>query len=290
VMGTPSMLYLIGLSSDPETVPDTSRIGGSGASNIVNEMERWRGSARNRITLMAGASLNSRFEWTWEQTLSSGITDKTISSRFPDFEVEYGKVASLLKLDKLLQNPRLRTQYVRSQVRRFQNSRTDATGIGTSSEWRPLIGVTGDLRGGTRMDLRVERRSTDSESRLNGLQIDHNITNSINLSLNRSFSRGQKVQFLGKTQNVNSSVNLGFTAVYDTRNGGTDTYDVSTGQKISTLRPIDESRLSLNATGSYGFSNNVTGNVALGYGRTSNRTTDRINQNLRVELRAQFTF
>ena len=49
-------------------------------------------------------------------------------------------------------------------------------------------------------------------------------------------------------------------------------------------------RLSLNGTGSYGFSNNVTGNLVLGFGQDRDLVRKIIHRNVRVELRASFTF
>jgi hypothetical protein len=46
----------------------------------------------------------------------------------------------------------------------------------------------------------------------------------------------------------------------------------------------------VNGTGSYAFSTNVTGNVSLGYGQNQDRQRGIKRRNVRIELRAQFTF
>jgi hypothetical protein len=107
----------------------------------------------------------------------------------------------------------------------------------------------------------------------------------INLSLNRSYSRGQKVKFLGKESTIKSSVTLGLTGVYSRVSGET----IKGGTSQAQLR-VDNDRLSLNGTGSYSFSNNVTGSVALGFGQTRDVVRDAVSRNVRVELRAAFTF
>jgi hypothetical protein len=52
----------------------------------------------------------------------------------------------------------------------------------------------------------------------------------------------------------------------------------------------DGDRLSVNATGGYSFSTNVTGNLELGFGQQRDLLLKTVNRNVRVELRAQFTF
>ena len=53
---------------------------------------------------------------------------------------------------------------------------------------------------------------------------------------------------------------------------------------------MDEDRLSLNGTGSYSFSNNVTGNATVGFGQTRDLQREIIQRNVRVEVRASLTF
>ena len=93
------------------------------------------------------------------------------------------------------------------------------------------------------------------------------------------------VNFLGRESTVRSSVNLGLTAVYSRQSGET----IQT-QDQRTLLPVKNDRLSLNGTGSYGFSSNVTGNLVLGFGQDRDLVRDIIHRNVRVELRASFTF
>ena len=73
------------------------------------------------------------------------------------------------------------------------------------------------------------------------------------------------------------------------RNTG-QTVRVTNGRESLPLYPKDENRISVRGTGSYGFSNNVTGNAALGYLQTHNVQQDIMRRSITVELRAQFTF
>jgi len=99
------------------------------------------------------------------------------------------------------------------------------------------------------------------------------------------------VRVLGKEKTVNSSVSVGLNGQYETQTGETKSYTDFTGGHASNVRfPTSESRLSLNGTGSYSFSTNVTGNLSLGYGQNDDRQRKFKSKNVRVELRAQFTF
>ncbi len=107
----------------------------------------------------------------------------------------------------------------------------------------------------------------------------------VNFTVSRSYSQGQKVAFLGKTSTVRSNINLQLATSLSKRRAGT--LLLNTGGELS---PIDETRLSVNGTGSYGFSSNVTGNLVLGFSENRDNKKDIIRRSVRIELRAQFTF
>ncbi|MBI5711756.1 MAG: cell surface protein SprA [Candidatus Eisenbacteria bacterium] len=284
--GTPSLLYLLGLSSDPDS-SRTTRLFGNDASDGLD----WRFGARTRVDLGLGAFLNTRYDFSTRQTTTNGVRNRSSTTRFPDLDVEYGRVAGAIRLDRLLRNPRLRTAYSRSTGNEFVNNSSSRSGASASSEWRPLVGLNGDFKNGARAELRIEKRNTERENFQLGhsLAVDRNTT--VNFSVSRSYSRGQKVNLLGKSKTVSSTVTVGLTGQFEKRSGGTVTYqDRSRSHPGNTLYPVREDRLSLNGTGSYGFSTNVTGNLSLGYGQSNDRQRSIKRRNVRVELRAQFTF
>jgi hypothetical protein len=103
--------------------------------------------------------------------------------------------------------------------------------------------------------------------------------------LSRNYTRGQKVTFLGKQSTVKTNINMGLTASYSRRKSETRQAGID-----RPINPISEDRLSVNATGSYGFSNNVTGNAELGFSQNRDLQRDIISRSIRIELRAQLTF
>jgi hypothetical protein len=286
LMGTPGFAYLFGLSSSLDSARMRPAFGnGSSASTD------WRVGARTRLKLPYGSSANTRFDFTSRAYDNNGMRNRTQARRFPDVELEYGRVASVLRLDRVLTNPQLRSSYGRSQTTEFANNRPKATGRSSSSDWRPLLGLTGSLKSGARIEFKTERRVTETENLLVGHSVTTNRVTTTYFSINRSYSKGQKVKVLGKEKTVNSTVSVGLNGQYEAHTGETESYaDATRNQVTSTRFPTSESRLSLNGTGSYSFSTNVTGNLSLGYGENNDRQRKFKRQNVRVELRAQFTF
>ena len=285
VIGTPGFLYLAGFSRRPGFASDSTDGRVSRAfGNQGSLAQDWRASSRGRIALGLGAALSSRIEFSSRKSEVNLVTRRTESSRFPDLEVEYGQVPQAIGLHRLMTAPRLRTAYSRSRSTDYINSESPAS-IATSSEWRPLLGVQGDFKNGTRLELRVEKRVTERRNFQLGESVTTDRNVDLNLSVNRQYSQGQKVNLFGKESIVRQTVSLGLAAVYSVHRAET-----LRGGSSTPLFPVKEDRLSVNANGSYGFSTNVTGNVALGFGQTRDLQRDIVRRNVRVELRGQFTF
>src|SRR5262249_41181406 len=134
------------------------------------------------------------------------------------------------------------------------------SGTSVSNDFRPLFSVRGRFRNGTDADFRLERRSSVREQFQLGVSKATDQTTDINFTLSRAYSQGQKVNLLGRTSTVKTSVNLSLTTVYSRQKGG-----VKVAGFDELANPIDRTRLSVNGTGSYGFSSNVTGDLSLGF-------------------------
>jgi len=284
--GTPSFAYLFGLSSRLDSAR-TRPAFGNGSSVSTD----WRTGARTRLKLPYGSSANTRFDFNSRESNNNGMRNRSRTLRFPDVEVEYGRVANVLRLDRVFNNPQLRSTYGRSVTTEFANNRREATGRSSSSNWQPLVGLSGSLKSGARVEFRTERRVTETENLLVGHSVTTTRLATTYFSINRSYSQGQKVNFLGKQKTVSSTVSVGLTGQYEAHSGETVSYADATRARPTGVRfPIKEDRLSLNGTGSYSFSTNVTGNLSLGYGQNNDRQKKFKRKNVRVELRAQFTF
>jgi Motility related/secretion protein len=282
--GTPSFWYLAGLSRDPGLKTDSTGRVQAAFGNQSNTSIDWGSTASTRLTTGYGSSISTTAEYGSRTGISNGSEQRSDHVRFPDIDVDYGRISDVLHFNRVLNNVRLRTAFGRTQQKDYLNSDTP-TGITTSSEWRPLLGLSGDFKGGTRTELRIERRVTVAETRLFQDTFNTDRNTDINFSLARSYSQGQKVNILGKTSTVRTSVSLGLTAAYSKRSG--DTRQVG----VDGLASVTSSdRLSLNGTGSYGFSSNMTGNLEFGFLQDRNLQTAIVNRSVRIEVRGQLTF
>ncbi len=281
VGGTASPLYLIGLAENPgfETGKIYEQLGNTSATGLD-----WRTNAHTNIPVVFGSSVAARFTYGDRTNNNNGVLTRTRDWRFPDLEVNYGRLADMLGLSNILQGPQLRTAYARSYSVDYQNSRTERSGDSRSDDWRPLFSIRGRFRNGTDADLRFERRSSVRDAFQVGSSRQIDQTTNVNFSLSRSYTQGQKVSLLGRSSTVKTSVNLQLTTVYERQKGG-----IQIGDDPTLANPIDRTRLSINGTGSYGFSSNVTGDLSLGFSHF-HETTGIIRRSVQVQLRGQFRF
>jgi hypothetical protein len=278
--GTPGLAYMFGLSGDPET-------GGNGVQksfgNSTDRSYDWKTSARTRLALAWAASITTQAEYGSGITNRNDLQQSRTTYRFPDMQVDYGNMANAIRLDRLFKNPRLRTSFSRSSTTEFTGVRQ--TGATSSSEWRPMLGLDGDFRNGAHLQFSVEHRVTARELFQLGHSTATDRNTDINFGVNRQYSQGQKVAFMGKTSTVKSTVNIGVSASYSRQTGET-VQDFRPGA----LYPTKRDRLSINTTGSYGFSSNVTGDVNLGFVQNRDLVLTSVNKSVRVELAARFSF
>ena len=289
VAGVPSFVYLLGFSSDPGTTPDGTGRVQTQFGNTTAKNESWSSGVRTRVKLVYGANVNVRGDFNARHGLLNGVITRQASTHFPSLEFDYGQLAHVVLLDRFLRNPQIRTSYDRSRVTDFLLNSTAPSAISTSSEWRPLLGLNGELKNGTRTDLQVERRITQDENHALGNSVKTTRNTNLKFSLSRAYSQGQKVNFLGKETMVRSSVSLGLTANYSRNSGETRILDASSGATGVQSEFLDD-RLNVNGTGSYGFSTNVTGNALVGFGQDRDLKLGTYRRNIVVELRASFTF
>jgi hypothetical protein len=278
--GTPGLPYMFGLSSNPEK-------GGDGVlKSFGNSTDRsfdWKSSARTRFLLFSGASITTQSEYSAGVGNRNALEQTRTSFRFPDMQVDYGNIANALRLDHVLKNPRLRTSFSRTKSTEFSSGQQ--TGATSSSEWRPMLGLDGDFKNGARVQFSVEHRVTARELFQLGHSVATDRNTDVNFSVNRQYSQGQRVAFMGKTTTVKSTVNIGLSGSYSRQTGETK-QDLRSGS----LFPTRRDRLSVSTDGSYGFSNNVTGSLNLGFVQSRDLVLLSNNRSVRVELSARFSF
>jgi hypothetical protein len=279
--GTASPLYLLGLAENPGF--DEGRVNAEPGNTSTSGVD-WRTNARTTVPIAFGSSVQLRASLGERTNNLNGTKSRFRDLRFPDVEVQYGRLANLLGVTKIFDNPQFRTAYARSTSVDYQNSHVTRTGTSRSDDFRPLFSIRGRFKNGTDADLRLERRSTEREQFQLGNSKATDQTTDVNFSLTRSYSQGQKVTVLGRETTIRKNVSLSLTSVYSRQKGG-----VKVAGEQNLANPVDRTRLSVNTTGTYGFSTNVTGDLALGFSHFR-ETNGIIRRSVRVELRGQFRF
>jgi hypothetical protein len=283
LVGTPDLLYMFGLAENPGLGDTTSRVQEVNGNTAATGVD-WRANARTQVPLMFASSLQVRGSYGDRLTIANGVASRTRERRFPDLEVDYGRIAETFRLTKLLKTPQLRTGWSWSRSWEYQGDRNHQISQSSTHDLRPLVSMRGNLRNGTTADLGINMRSTYREVTQLGKSTQRDKNTDVNFTLSRAFTQGQKVTMLGKTSTVRSSVNLSLATVFSRRQGET----VIAG--VGAQNQVDETRLSVTGKGSYGFSSNITGSAVIGYSGSNNHLQQIVRRSIRVELSAQFTF
>lgn len=170
---------------------------------------------------MFNSALSVRGSYGDRTTVANGVVARTRERRFPDLEVDYGRLADALRLSKFLRTPQLRTGWGWSRSWEYQGDRSRQISQSSTHDLRPLISVRGNLKNGTTADLGINMRNTYREVTQLGLSTQTDKNTDLNLTLTRSYSQGQKVNVFGRTSTVRSSVSMSLATVYSHRQGET---------------------------------------------------------------------
>ena len=281
VIGMPGPLYLFGLTSDPSISPDSTTRVTSVTGNQATTSTGWRTSGRTTVQLPWSMSAATSAEFETRFSTANGAERGSDQLRFPDITLDYGQMATVLKINKLIRNPQLRSALNRQVSKEYQDGHTVKTGVTTLTQYRPLLSLSGDLPNGMRLELGSEHRHSDRELLQLGSSLQQDINTDLNINLTRSYSQGQKVNFFGKESTVRSSITIGINSQYERQTGRII-------QNGTIRNPVRRDRLSLNTTGSYGFSSNVSGNATLGFSQDRDQLRDIVHRSIRVELSARF--
>jgi hypothetical protein len=299
VVGTPDFLYLFGLSDEPgdykldplgnavDPTDDSSRVHRprllAVQGNQATQALDWRTTVRTSIALPWNAQVQTTGDYSSRTTTSNGAERGQDQLRFPDLTFEFGDMPARIKLDKLIRSPRLRSAFNRSVATDYNNGRATKSSVSRSVQFRPLLELSGELRNGMRIQLSTEHRHTDRELFQLGSSLQQENNTDVDLSLNRSYSQGQRITFFGRESTVRSSITLGITGRFARRTGRI----IQDGIARS---PTNTDQLSLNANGTYGFSNNVSGNAVLGFSQDRDNQREIVHRSIRVELSTRFIF
>lgn len=284
ILGQPTLLYSLGLVDDPGLGGSAHRAALDPSNSSQTGLE-WRTNARTRVPLAFGSAVQLRFSLGDRSNTTNGVSNRSSEARFPDLDLEYGRIADAVHLTRFVRQPTLRTSWVHSTTADYRGTRDHRTGRSSTNDFHPLLSVRGSLRNGAQADLSVNVRNTLREMSQFGTSTTTDNNTDLNFTLSKNYTAGQKIKVLGKTKTVRSSGSLQLATVYSHHTGHTEV----AGSRATT-RPIDDTRMSVTGTGNYGFSNSVTGSAVLGFSQQHDNTLDNLRRSVRVELRAQFSF
>ncbi len=284
LLGLPDFFYLFGLTGNPKLVdPVTGRgrmIEAVGDQSTLST--DWRAAGHTVVTLPLNMSLQTGAEFQSHDATSNGAERAEDNLRFPDVTFDFGNFPSWIKLDKLVHNPRLRSALDEQTTTDYNNGRSEKSGVSKLLEFRPLLDISGELPNGMQIELNTEHRHSDRELFQLGSSLQQDINTDVDLSLNRSYSAGQKITFLGHESTVHSSITLGITGRYERQTGRILDNGVA-------RNPVNHDRLSVDANGSYGFSTNVNGQASLGFSQDRDKLRAIVNRSIRIQLSTRFT-
>src|SRR5258706_16480308 len=102
IVGTPSFLYLVGLSRDPGFSNDTTgkvqRIFG----NRSNDALDWKVGGHTTLDLGLNTQLMARGDIQNSNSSSNGVENRSSRISFPQLDITYGKVADVLPISRIL--------------------------------------------------------------------------------------------------------------------------------------------------------------------------------------------
>ncbi len=282
VLGIPDFFYLFGLHSDPGVGdPGSGSRMTAATGNQGQTSTGWRTSGRTSVQLPWNMVVQTSGDFDSRFATANGAERGQTNLRFPDVTLDYGQVASVLGIDRVVRNVQLRSAANRQVSNEYANGHGPKTGVTTSIQYRPLLSLSGDLPNGMRIELGTEHRHSDREQFQLGTSLTQDVNTNVNLNLTRSYTQGQRVSFLGRETTVRSSISIGINSTYERQTG-------RILQNGIERNPVRRDRLSLNATGTYGFSSNVSGNAILGFSQDRDQLRAIVNRSLRVELSARF--
>ncbi len=286
LVGMPDFFYLFGLTDNPHVdnpgdPSDTYRFKAV-AGNQASKSFQWRATGRTTLDLFWKMTAQTSGEFVSQTSDANGAERGQEQLRLPDVTFEFGNMPALLKIDKVIRNPRLRSSVNRQVTTEFNNGRSEKSSVTKLIQFRPLLGLSGELPNGMRVEINTEHRHSDRELLQLGSSLQQDINTDADLSLTRTYSQGQKLSFLGKETTVRSSITIGLTGRYERQTGRI----IQSGQERN---PVNRDRMSLNANGSYGFSSTVSGNATFGYSQDKDKLRDIVHRSVRVEIAARFS-
>jgi hypothetical protein len=304
ITGSPSVGYRLGFDREPgfASGPNGPSVVANAQSSEGTNLAQVR-ELSTQTTLWPGSSARLAFNYTYNRRSSNYQFYETSSATWPDLSGDWGQVAKILGLSRIFPTLSAQTRYSRRVDAEglYNQSLTSRT---NSTNWQPLLSLTGTAKSGLQTTLAAEYISSLRQDFSNSLgqpilgSVDTRQSNmTVRADLTKTLNPGSTFKFLGLFgSNLKSSLTLAWRSSYNKRTGGT----TIPGQ-TRVGGEINNDRIDSSISGTYSFSRQVNGTVGLGFNQyrdftragASAGTTVQNNltqRSLRVEASAQLSF
>jgi len=277
VRGKPTIAYQLGLSMDPGVVQ---------LSNGRESRSKNQGYGVDMdFKFLKTVSVSTTCKQSKSQSMSSATHTEKGEARWPEMDVRWGDLAKRFRLKRFIQTAKANTRYARKEKSSRQEGELRKREV--NAQWSPLVDLNMGFNNGVAVVFRLDYSSSRTED-LSGWHRESSRTNTrISLSAKKNFkiTREVTVPLTGNKQRITSRLDLGLSLKLDQNRSATQ----EEGREAQVT--ADTSRLDFSVDGSYQFTRNVTGRVAISFGENAdNKNTTKTARYVAMNISAGFTF
>jgi hypothetical protein len=283
VSGTPSLGYQLGLSRDPG--PSIQRLHSFNPS--FGSGDRKDFNLATEVKLLSEIRIGMTYQWGTTKSLQNGGGTNTKSTKFPDLDVNWGRIHQRLGIQKFAKDVRASSRYSREMHETGSSSSPNGKDrVETTVTFRPLLNLDATLNSG----ISTKLMSSYSSSKLEQFSGTHSFTFNRNRQLQIRLQRAMTLSRMvtnpltKKKSKVSSKLDLSVTLDLSD-----DKSESGPAGNIQVLR--DQAKVGISTSAGYNITTNVTGNAALSVGQDSDRKNrTRTSRYVTVSVTAAFNF
>jgi hypothetical protein len=317
--GYPNIWYRLGLDREPGLPPVGAKPGDPNfadkdgrAPSVIRDPQSSESGQRNLLGEVSTALAlwnrgNARVRVGYSQNLraSNGQIYVNTNQDWPDLTADWGAVQRLLFLGGVFPTLSAQTRYSHKVSDEGTYGKPINARI-SSTNWQPLLSLTGTTKGGLQTVLAAEYSSSLREDFRNtrsfgGTAAGSANTSTTNLTVraeaSKTLSPGNKFSFFGLFgSSLKSTLTLALRSSYNRRTGGT-----TVPGQARVGGEIRNDRIDVSLSSTYNFSRNVAGTIGLGFNQYRDFTRavfgsdgasagSLAQRGLRLEANAQMSF
>lgn len=286
ISGNPSIPYQLGLTRNTGGGLRRLRsIEGGTISPNSSSGDRRDLNLSTEVKVLSEIRIGMTYQQGYQSSSSNGGGSTNRSRRFPDLDINWGRIHRKLGIDKFAKDLRASTRYTR-EVHETGTSTVPKDRKETTVSLRPLLSIDATLNNGVTTKL----TSSYSSSRMEQFGITHSLTltrsRAVQLNMRRTLNLSRMVTnpLTKKKSKVTSKLDLSVSLDLSD--------DVRRSGPIGSLVVLeDRAKYALSTTGGYNITQNVTGNAGLSFGQDSDRKNKtRTARYVSVSVSAAFNF